>query len=156
MKQLITLKVNDDQYEIAANPWETLLHVLRDQLGLNSPKRGCDAGGCGCCTVHINGEAVYSCMMFAHSAQDCEITTVEGISKGRNLHLLQEAFIDKGAVQCGYCTSGILMSAKQYIDEDGGAEEKQIRQSLSGNLCRCTGYQKIIDAVKSVAETKTA
>lgn len=156
MKQLITLKVNGDEHEVAVNPWETLLGVLRNQLGLIGPKRGCDAGGCGCCTVHIDGEAVYGCMMFARSAQSREITTIEGINDDEGLHPLQEAFIDKGAVQCGYCTSGILMSAKQYIDEDGEPDDKQIRQTLSGNLCRCTGYQKIVDAVKSVAEEKIA
>lgn len=156
MKQLITLKVNGCEHEIAVQPWETVLTVLRDHLGLVGPKRGCDAGGCGCCTVHADGAAVYSCMMFALSAQDKEITTIEGISKGGLLHPLQQAFIDKGAVQCGYCTSGILMSAKQYIDEMGEPDEMQIRQSLSGNLCRCTGYQKIVDAVQSVAENAIA
>lgn len=156
MKQLINLKVNGEQHEIAIYPWETLLSVLRDHIDLIGPKRGCDAGGCGCCTVHIDGEAVYSCMMFAHSVQGKEITSVEGISDEENLHPLQTAFVEAGAVQCGYCTCGILMSAKQYIDDGGEADEKKIRHALSGNLCRCTGYHKIVEAVKYVAEDRAA
>lgn len=151
MKQLINLKVNGEQHEIAIQPWETLLSVLRNQLDLIGPKRGCDAGGCGCCTVHIDGEAVYSCMTFAHSVQGNEITSVEGISDEEKLHPLQTAFVEAGAIQCGYCTCGILMSAKQYIDDGGEADEKKIRHALSGNLCRCTGYHKIVEAIMSVA-----
>jgi carbon-monoxide dehydrogenase small subunit len=153
VKKLIRLRVNGEEREIAAEPDESLLQVLRGQLDLVGPKKGCDSGGCGCCSVHVDGKVVYSCMMYAAAAQGRKITTIEGITAadGR-LHVLQQAFIDAGAVQCGYCTCGIIMAAKQLLDDVPRPTEDEIRHAIAGNLCRCTGYAKIIDAVKLAAE----
>lgn len=148
MKQMMTLQVNGEAHELAVDKDATLLNVLRDQIGLNGPKRGCDSGGCGCCTVHVDGKAVYSCMCYALSYDDAKITTVEGLSQGAELHPLQSAFIEAGAVQCGYCTCGMLMSAKQLLEENPRPDEERIRHGIAGNLCRCTGYAKIVDAIK--------
>ena len=151
MKKLIRLEVNGDCHELAVNPDAVLLGVLRDELGLIGPKRGCDSGGCGCCTVHVDGKAVYSCMMYAVVADGQQITTVEGLVSDGELDPLQQAFIDAGAVQCGYCTSGIIMAAKQLLSTVKNPNEDDIRNAIAGNLCRCTGYTKIIDAIKLVA-----
>lgn len=152
MKQLITLEVNGEAHELAVEKDATLLKVLRDQLGLNGPKRGCDSGGCGCCTVHVDGKAVYSCMCYALSYDGAKVTTAEGLSSGPDLHPLQESFIEAGAVQCGYCTCGMMMSAKQLLDDNPHPDEEEIRRGISGNLCRCTGYAKIVEAVKLASE----
>lgn len=149
---MLNLEVNGEAHQIAVEQDATLLKVLRDELGLNGPKRGCDSGGCGCCTVHVDGKAVYSCMCYALSHDGASITTAEGLSSGAELHPLQSAFIEAGAVQCGYCTCGMMMSAKQLLDECPHPDEEQIRQGISGNLCRCTGYAKIVDAVKLASE----
>ena len=152
MKKLITLEVNGETHEIAVEPDESLLQVLRDRLDLVGPKKGCDSGGCGCCSVHVDGQVVYSCMMYAVGAQGKAVTTIEGVSGGdASLHPLQQAFIEAGAVQCGYCTCGVIMAAKQLLDEVRNPDEDQIRQAISGNLCRCTGYSKIVDAIKLAA-----
>jgi carbon-monoxide dehydrogenase small subunit len=152
MKQMLTLEVNGEVHELAVEKDATLLKVLRDQLGLNGPKKGCDSGGCGCCTVHVDGKAVYSCMCYALSYDGAKITTAEGLSSGDTLHPLQSSFIEAGAVQCGYCTCGMMMSAKQLLDDNPHPDEEQIRRGISGNLCRCTGYAKIVEAVKLAAE----
>jgi len=152
MKKLMTLEVNGETQEIAVEQDATLLAVLRDQVGLNGPKRGCDNGSCGCCTVLVEGKAVYSCMCYALSYEGSKVTTVEGLAEGGNLHPLQAAFIDAGAVQCGYCTSGMLMAARQLLDDCPNPDEQQIRHGISGNLCRCTGYAKIVDAIKQAAQ----
>ena len=151
MKKLIQLEVNGDVHELAVSPDETLLGVLRNDLDLIGPKRGCDSGGCGCCTVHVDGKAVYSCMMYAVSVQGKAVTTIEALARGRELDPIQQAFIDAGAVQCGYCTCGIIMAAKQLLDTVKNPDEDEIRHAIAGNLCRCTGYQKIVDAIKLAA-----
>jgi carbon-monoxide dehydrogenase small subunit len=151
MKKLIQLEVNGDVHELAVSPDETLLGVLRNHLDLIGPKQGCDSGGCGCCTVHVDGKAVYSCMMYAVSAQGGKVTTIEGLARGRELDPIQQAFIDAGAVQCGYCTCGIIMAAKELLDTVKNPSEDEIRHAIAGNLCRCTGYQKIVDAIKLAA-----
>jgi carbon-monoxide dehydrogenase small subunit len=152
VKKMLTLEVNGDPHELAVDLDATLLRVLRDQIGLNGPKKGCDSGGCGCCTVHVDGKAVYSCVCYAHSFDGAQVTTAEGLSSGEDLHPIQAAFIDAGAVQCGYCTCGMMMAAKQLLDDCPKPDEEQIRHGISGNLCRCTGYAKIVDAVKLASE----
>ena len=151
MKKLIQLEVNGDVHELAVSADETLLEVLRNQLDLIGPKRGCDTGGCGCCTVHVDGKAVYSCMMYAVSVQGKTVTTIEGLVQGRQLDPIQQAFIDAGAVQCGYCTCGMIMTAKELLGTTKNPSEDEIRHAIAGNLCRCTGYQKIVDAIKLAA-----
>lgn len=152
MKQLITLKVNGEEHAVAVSPDATLLQVLRNELGLLGTKRGCDTSACGCCTVHMDGKAVYACVVYALSVQDSEITTIEGLGSDGNLDPLQDAFIQAGAVQCGFCTCGMIMSAKQLLDEVNNPDEEQIRHAIAGNLCRCTGYTKIVDAIKMAAD----
>lgn len=151
MKQIINLEVNNESLELAIEPGDTLLTALRERAGLTGTKKGCDSGGCGCCTVLIDGKASYSCMTFAQSAQDKEITTIEGLVTDGKLDPIQEAFIEAGAVQCGYCTCGIIMAAKQLLISNANPSEQEIRQAIAGNLCRCTGYQKIVDAIKLAA-----
>ena len=151
MKQIISLEVNGDTHEIAIEPDTTLLTVLRDHLGLIGTKRGCDSGGCGCCTVHIDGKANYSCMMYALSAQGQRITTIEGLGDGEKLDVMQDAFVKEGAVQCGYCTCGMIMTAKQLLHDNPHPDEDEIRHGIAGNLCRCTGYHKIVEAIKTAA-----
>ena len=155
MKQLIVLNVNGEVHEIAVKPYVMLLDVLREQMGILGPKRGCDSGGCGCCTVLINGKSHYSCMTYALSAQDKEITTVEGLVTGGKLHPIQKAFIEHGAVQCGYCSCGFIMSAKELLDNNQNPTRTEIKQAIAGNLCRCTGYKKIIDAIAAAAATNS-
>jgi len=151
MKKLIQLEVNGEQNEIAVNPDETLLQVLRGQLDLIGPKKGCDSGGCGCCTIELDGKAIYSCMKYAVSADGGTVTTAEGLATNGSLHRVQQAFVDAGAVQCGYCTCGMMMAAKQLVDTVKDPDEDQIRHAIAGNLCRCTGYSKIVDAIKLAA-----
>ncbi|MFQ5660053.1 MAG: (2Fe-2S)-binding protein [Gammaproteobacteria bacterium] len=154
MKQIIKLEINDELHEIVVEPDETLLRALRERVGLIGSKRGCDSGGCGCCTVLINSRAVYSCMTFALSVQGKKITTVEGLAKNGKLDPIQQAFIDAGAVQCGYCTCGMMMAAKQLLETNAKPDEQEIRQAIAGNLCRCTGYHKIVEAVKLAASNR--
>ncbi len=151
MKQIIELDVNNEVHELAVEPYDSLLRTLRDGAGMNGTKRGCDSGGCGCCTVLVDGKAVYSCMTMVMSVVDKKITTVEGLPSNGELDPLQQAFIDAGAVQCGYCTCGILMASKQLLTDNPDPSEEEIRKGISGNLCRCTGYQKIVDAIKLAA-----
>ncbi len=131
-------------------PNQTLLEVLRDSLGLIGTKRGCDLGACGACTVLINGEARLSCLMLAMDAVGKEIVTIEGLSEDGELHPLQSAFVEKGGLQCGFCTPGMIMTAKGILDEEAHPTEEIIKKKMAGNLCRCTGYKKIIEAVMSV------
>ena len=151
MKQVVSLDVNGEKYEIAVAPYAVLLDVLRGQLGIMGPKRGCDTGGCGCCTVLIDGKSHYSCMAYAATAQDKEVTTVEGLANGAELHPLQQAFVDHGAVQCGYCSSGFIMAARELLDSNRNPTRAEIRRAIAGNLCRCTGYTKIVDAIEAAA-----
>ena len=152
MKQGVELNINGDNHEVLVAPNQTLLEVLRDGLGLIGTKRGCDLGACGACTVLINGEAHLSCLMLAMDAVGKEIVTIEGLSEGGELHPLQSAFVEKGGIQCGFCTPGMILTAKGILDEEAHPTEEIIRRKMAGNLCRCTGYKKIIEAVMSVAE----
>ena len=152
MKQLVNLRINGEDHELAISPDATLLNVLRNELGLLGTKKGCDTSACGCCTVHMDGKAVYGCVVYAASAQGTEITTIEGLSQGvEEFDPLQEAFVQAGAVQCGYCTCGMIMSAKQLLNENPKPNEDEIRHAIAGNLCRCTGYTKIVDAIAMAA-----
>ena len=151
MKQLITLDVNGETHEFAIEPDTTLLGVLRDHLGLLGTKRGCDSGGGGCCTVQLDGQAVYSCITYAMSVHGRKVTTIEGLGSEDQRDPLQEAFVTEGAVQCGYCTCGMIMTAKQLLADDPKPDEDAIRHGISGNLCRCTGYHKIVEAIKTAA-----
>jgi aerobic-type carbon monoxide dehydrogenase small subunit (CoxS/CutS family) len=148
MKQLIALKINGELQELAVEPSSTLLQVLREDLNLLGTKKACDVGGCGCCTVLLDGRAVYSCMVLAMAAQGKPITTIEGLPSNGKLDPLQEAFIQAGAVQCGYCTCGMIMTAKAFLSSVQSPSEQEIRQAIAGNLCRCTGYHKIVDAIR--------
>lgn len=152
MKKLIQLKINDKEYEVAVDPNQTLVDMLRYQLGLSGTKKGCDLGDCGACTVIMNGKSVNSCLVLAIQANGADITTIEGLETEKGFHPIQKAFVDKGAIQCGYCTPGMILSAKCLLDENPAPTEPEIRNAISGNLCRCTGYQKIVEAIKSVGE----
>ena len=152
MKKGIELKINGDSYEVLVSTNNTLLEVLRDKLGLMGTKQGCDLGTCGACTVLINGEAYLSCLMLAMDAVGKEIMTIEGIEEDGLLHPLQTAFVEKGGIQCGFCTPGMILTAKTILDEEEHPTEDTIKKKMAGNLCRCTGYKKIIEAVMSVDE----
>lgn len=149
----ITLTVNGDPYTLAVQSHHTLLQVLREQLGITSPKRGCENGECGACTVILNGVPVNSCMVLAAEADGATVETVEGLSAGGDLHPLQTAFMEHNAVQCGFCTPGMLMSSKALLDRNPHPTEDEIREALVGNLCRCTGYLRIIEAIQDVADS---
>jgi aerobic-type carbon monoxide dehydrogenase small subunit (CoxS/CutS family) len=151
MKRKIVLNVNDDNYEVEIEPSRLLADVIREDIGLTGTKKGCEIGVCGACTVLLDGRAVSSCLMLAVHAVGKKITTIEGMMKDGELHPLQKAFVDYGAFQCGFCTPGVLMASKAILDENPHPTEHEIREGLSGNLCRCTGYAKMVDAIKSVA-----
>jgi len=148
----LQLKINQIDYSLTVGPYESLNRVIRERLGLTGTKKGCDYGGCGSCTVLVDGRPVYSCMYPALRAEGKEVTTVEGLAKGDDLDPLQEAFVNYGGLQCGYCTPGFLMSARALLDRIAQPSDRDIRYALSGNLCRCTGYQKIFRAVKAASE----
>ena len=152
MKQGIELNINGDSYEVLVSPNQTLLEVLRDKLGLMGTKRGCDLGACGACAVLVNGEAYLSCLMLAMDAVGKEVVTIEGLSKDGDLHPLQRSFVEKGALQCGFCTPGMILTAKAVLDEEDDPTEDILKKKMAGNLCRCTGYTKIVEAVLSVHE----
>jgi len=147
MKQTLELKVNGQSYEVFVEPWWSLAEVLREELGLTGVKVACDTGNCGSCTVLIDGKAVKSCILLARQAKGKEILTIEGLATEGGLHPLQKAFIEHFAVQCGYCTPGMILKAKSVLEENPDATEDEIRSGLSGNLCRCTGYVKIVEAI---------
>ena len=150
----LTFNVNGEPYELEHVPVNrTLLQVLRDDLGLTGTKEGCGEGDCGACTVLLDGKAVNSCLVLAAEVDGREVTTVEGLAKSGKLHPLQQAFVDEGAVQCGFCTPGMLMSAKALLDVTPLPTENEIRTALAGNLCRCTGYVRIVSAVQKAAQT---
>lgn len=152
MKSVITLKVNGDAHEILISPNQTLLEVLRDNLGLMGTKRGCDLGACGACTVLVDGEAYLSCIMLAMDATGKEIRTIEGLSETGELHPLQQSFVEVGGLQCGFCTPGIIMTAQAILDEEPHPTEESVKKKMAGNLCRCTGYKKVIEAVMTASE----
>lgn len=152
MKRRITLTVNDQIHELEVEANRTLVEVLRQDLGLTGTKVGCSEGDCGACTVIMDGRPVNSCLVLAVQANGSHITTIEGIETEDGLHPLQEAFVEKGAIQCGFCTPGMILSAKNLLEEEPEADEAEIREAISGNLCRCTGYQKIVEAVGSLSK----
>jgi aerobic-type carbon monoxide dehydrogenase small subunit (CoxS/CutS family) len=156
MKQRIELRVNGKDYELFVEPWKTLLDVLREDLGLTGGKSGCDDGNCGACTVILDGKAVKSCLLLAPQAKGKEVLTIEGLGEEGVLHPLQQAFIDHFAVQCGFCTPGMILMAKALLDENPRATEEEIRRGLHGNICRCTGYVKIVEAVESARDRMAA
>ena len=148
----IKIQVNGSWHELTVNPVDRLIDVLRDQLDLTGTKEGCGEGECGTCTVNFNGQAVLSCLILAVQADQGAIVTIEGLHKGSELHPLQKAFVDEAAVQCGYCTPGMIMAAKPLIENNPHASEGEIRQHLSNNLCRCTGYDQPVSAVLKAAK----
>lgn len=151
----IKLNVNGRGVAVMVKPTETLVDVLRDKLDLTGTKKACGLGDCGACTVLMDGKAVNSCLILAMDAQGHEITTIEGLEKkDGTLHPLQEAFLESGAVQCGFCTSGMILSAKALLDENPSPTEEEVRRALAGNLCRCTGYAKIVQAVLETSKKK--
>ncbi len=148
MKKIdIKIQVNDAWHELAVNPGDRLVDVLRDQLGLTGTKEGCGEGECGACTVNLNGKAVLSCLMLAAQADNCTILTIEGLQRGSELHPLQKAFVSEAAVQCGYCTPCMIMASNALINNEPEPDEDTIRKNLSNNLCRCTGYDRPVKAV---------
>jgi carbon-monoxide dehydrogenase small subunit len=152
MKRIVQFTVNGESVEVAVTPNRTLIQVLREDLGLTGTKHGCGLGDCGACTVIMDGVPVNSCLVLAVQARGREIVTIEGLTGNGKLHPLQTAFIDKGAIQCGFCTPGMILSAKALLDENPRPTETEIRTAISGNLCRCTGYQKIVEAITAAAE----
>ena len=153
MKRLIKLKVNGQEQEIMVEPRRTLLDTLRYDLGLTGVKEGCGNGNCCSCTVLIDGRAVNSCLILGVEAEGQDITTIEGLHQEGGLHPLQQSFIEEGAVQCGFCTPGVILAAKALLDSNHSPTEAQIRLAIAGNLCRCTGYDKIVRAILKVAAT---
>jgi carbon-monoxide dehydrogenase small subunit len=152
-RQLATLQVNGTEHEVVIEPHLLLIDVLRDALGLTGTKYACGGGDCGACTVLIDGQPAFSCLTLAITAIGKSILTIEGLASGTELHPLQQAFVDKGAIQCGFCTPGMVLSAKALLDENPEPTRDEIKRALAGNLCRCTGYVKIIDAVEAAAQT---
>ncbi len=152
MRELVTLRVNGERYEVAVLPHRTLLEVLREDLGLTGTKHGCELGECGACTVLLDGVPLLSCLTLPLEVQDCEITTIEGLEQHGRLHPLQETFAELGAAQCGYCTPGMLLAGVALLREHSHPTREQIKDALAGNLCRCTGYTKIYEAVEAAAE----
>ena len=152
MKVSLRLIVNGILREVMVEPYQNLLDVLREDLGLTGAKKGCDSGHCGACTVLLQGKPVNSCLVLALDARDKEILTIEGLAQGGKLHPLQEAFLEHGAFQCGYCTPGILLTAKAFLEENPHPTEEEVKEALLGNLCRCTGYVRVIQAILSCAQ----
>lgn len=148
----IALTVNSKHYELQVKSWATLLEVIRDDLGLTGTKEGCGVGECGACTVIMDGKAVNACLVLAAEAQGKHITTIEGLADGEVLHPIQQAFLEIGGLQCGFCTPGMILSTKVLLDGNKEPTDEEIRKGLEGNFCRCTGYTKIIESVKVAAQ----
>jgi len=151
-KHRIQITVNEEEYDLLVQPNRTLLDLLRYDLGLTGTKEGCDEGDCGACTVIVSGKVVTSCLVLAVEVDGAAITTIEGLHDGDELHPIQQAFVDSGAVQCGFCTPGMILTTKALLDEIPNPSEDDIKHYLEGNLCRCTGYTKILDAVNMAAQ----
>ena len=151
MKQ-IALIINGQSYELTIQPWRTLLEVLREELKLTGTKEGCGLGECGACTVIMDGRTVNSCLVLAAEADGKQITTIEGLADGDKLHPVQQAFIEHGGLQCGFCTAGMILSAKALLDENPSPTEDEIRRGIAGNFCRCTGYTKIFESIDAAAQ----
>jgi carbon-monoxide dehydrogenase small subunit len=149
MKRIINLHVNGEEFEVLTQVHKTLLEVLREDLGLTGTKRGCDLGTCGACTVLIEGKPFLSCLTLAVDVQGKKIITIEGLADERKPQPLQKAFVEKGAIQCGFCTPGMILTAKAFLDENPHPSEIEVKRAISGNLCRCTGYIKIVEAILS-------
>ena len=152
MKRKVELKVNDELWEIEVDPYRTLLEVLREDLGLMGTKEGCGLGACGACTVLVEGSPVLSCLTLAVEAENKSITTIEGLMKDNEPDPVQLAYVNHGAIQCGFCSPGSIMSAKALLKRTPKPSREEIKEALSGNLCRCTGYKKIVEAVESLAQ----
>ena len=152
MKRKLELNVNDEVWEIEVQPHRTLLEILREDLSLTGAKEGCGLGACGACTVLVNGSPSLSCLTLAMDVQNKEIRTIEGLMKDGQPDPIQQTFVDHGAIQCGFCTPGAIMSAKALLERNPKPSREEILETMSGNLCRCTGYKKIIEAVESLAE----
>ena len=150
----VRLRINGEEHELALEPRVLLVHALRDHLGLTGTHVGCDTSNCGACTVHLDGRAVKSCTVLAVQADGADVTTIEGMAQDGELHPLQEAFWNDHALQCGYCTPGMIMAAAGLLSENPDPTEEEVRHALEGNLCRCTGYQNIVKAVLDAAKTK--
>lgn len=156
MKRLITVTVNGQQHEIAIEPRQSLLQVLREELHLTGTKEGCSEGECGACTVILDGKTVDSCLIFGLEANGREVTTIEGLAQGGQLHPVQKAFAEYGAVQCGFCTPGMILAAAALLESKPQLTEADIRRGIAGNLCRCTGYVKIVEAIQAAAQQNAA
>jgi len=152
MKKLISLTINNEEYELAVAPNQTLLEVLRYELSLTGTKQGCGVGDCGTCTVIMDGKPVNSCLVLALQANGKHVLTIEGMQTDEGLHPIQQAFVDDGAIQCGFCSPGMILTAKSLLDQNPKPNESEIRMAISGNLCRCTGYQKIVEAIQHASE----
>jgi aerobic carbon-monoxide dehydrogenase small subunit len=152
MKKELNMKVNGMEYNLLVEPQQTLLDVIRHDLGLLGTKSACGMGECGACTVLVDGEPVASCLVLALEADGSEVLTIEGMSSGGECHPIQRAFVETGAIQCGFCTPGMVMSTKALLDQNPDADEAEIREGLLGNLCRCTGYTKVIRAVETAKD----
>jgi len=148
----MTLRVNGEEHEVLFHAYKTLLEVLREELGLTGTKHGCELGECGACAVLLDGEPVLSCLELAVQCEGRDVQTVEGLAHGKALHPLQAAFADHGGSQCGYCTSGMLMTAKALLDKEPAPSRERIKEALAGNICRCTGYQQIWESVEAAAK----
>jgi aerobic-type carbon monoxide dehydrogenase small subunit (CoxS/CutS family) len=154
--RLVTLNVNGSPHSLAVEPRRTLLDALRHDLGLTGTKKACDMGNCGACTVHVDGRTMYSCLLLAVDCEDREITTIEGIADGDRLDPVQQAFIERDAFQCGFCTPGQVMSLRALLDREPDPTDEEIRRAMSGNLCRCGAYLNIIAAGRRAAELQAA
>lgn len=150
-KQILSLTVNGEEVERAVLPYATLLEFLREDLGLTGVKEGCGEGACGACTVLVNNVPVRSCTTPALEVEGCSVVTVEGLATAEGLHPVQQAFVERGAIQCGFCTPGMILSAKSLLDRNPQPTDEEIKTALAGNFCRCTGYAKILEAVRTAA-----
>ncbi len=148
----IKFVLNGKSYELKIQPWRTLLEVIREDLKLTGPKEGCGQGECGSCTVIMGGKAVNSCLVPAVEADGQEIITIEGLADGENLHPIQDAFVEHAGMQCGFCTPGMIMSAKYLLDRNPDSSLEEIKEGIAGNFCRCTGYTKIVESISAAAE----
>ena len=152
VKKPLQLNVNGEGKQILVEPYSSLLDTLRDDIRLTGTKKGCDEGDCGACTVFLNGKPVTSCMVLAHSAHDADVITIEGLGNLDDIHPVQQAFVDYGGLQCGFCIPGLIMSATAFLKENPEPTEEEVRFGIGGNLCRCTGYSKVVEAVLAAAQ----
>ena len=152
MNKLITLNVNGVNHQVAVKPQDTLIKVLREDLNLTGAKEGCGMGECGACAVLVEGKVINACLVLALDMQDANIATIEGLANGELLHPIQQSFIDHGAIHCGFCTPGLIMTAKDLLDHNPRPTVEEIKKAIAGNVCRCTGYTKIVEAIKDAAD----